>query len=54
MSPGAAPAPPLKPGFELLVREATGVSVTAGDVVSTVKVDATLLAVLWASSDCSA
>ena len=40
MSPGATPATPLKLGFGLFVTAATGVSDTAGAIVSTVKIDA--------------
>src|SRR5271155_1054284 len=54
ISPDATPAAPLKLAGETFTNEATGVSVTAGGVVSTVKVDVALLVVFPAWSDCSA
>src|ERR1039457_3530783 len=54
MSPEATPAPPVRAGLELFVGEATGLRVTAGGTVSTVKEEDAVVVVFPASSDCSA
>src|SRR5271156_5111113 len=54
ISPDATPAFPVKVGFGLFVGEAMGISVTAGGVISIVKIDVALLPILPASSTCSA